>query len=152
MYINHIFKRYKLTIKDNSVYDPIRKKYVVLTPEESVRQRMIKYMLQRLKVPADKIGVERTLHCLGVSGNKKRVDICVFDEKEELLAVVECKADYIGNGESPYQQAIDYVKSLKIRNYFVVDGWEINGFHYNCVGNQFDPIEEMPTYQELLQY
>ena len=150
MYVDHIFKRYKLTIKDNQIYDPIRKKYVALTPEEKVRQQMLKYMLQRLQVPADKIGVERSLSSLGDTGNRKRVDICVFGENEEILAVVECKANYIGTGESPYQQAIDYVESLKVRNYFVVDGWDINGYHYNYERGQFDPITEMPTYEEML--
>ena len=150
MYVNHIFKRYKLTMKGSQIYDPIRKKYIALTPEEKVRQQMLKYMLQRLKVPAVKIGVERSLNSLGDTGNRKRVDICIFGVNEEIIAVIECKADYICSGESPYQQAIDYVESLKVRNYFVVDGWEINGYHYDYVRGQFDPVEEMPTYEEML--
>ena len=60
MYINHILKRYKLQIDGNRSYDPIRKKYVALTPEERGRQQSLKFMLQRLKVPAGKIGVERS--------------------------------------------------------------------------------------------
>lgn len=150
MYINHIFKRYKLTIQDNQIYDPIRKKYVALTPEERVRQQTLKYMMQRLKIPANKIGVEKSLNSLGIVGNHKRIDICVFGGQQEILAVIECKADYIGDGESPYHQALDYVQSLKVRNYFVVDGWEINGYHYDPERSQFDPIAEIPTYEEML--
>ena len=71
-------------------------------PEEKARQQMLKYMLQCLKVPAEKIGVKHCLSSLGDTGNRKRVDICAFGENEEILAVVECKADYIGTGESPY--------------------------------------------------
>ena len=69
MYINHILKRYKLQIDGNRIYDPIRKKYVALTPEERVRQQTLKFMLQRLKVSAGKIGVERSLGSLGDIGN-----------------------------------------------------------------------------------
>ena len=80
MYIRNIFKRYKLKIEGNQIYDPIRKKYVALTPEEQVRQQTIKFLQQRLKVPADRISVERTLHSLGVPGNWKRIDICIRSE------------------------------------------------------------------------
>ena len=86
MYINHIFKRYKLKIEDNRIYDPIRKKFVALTPEERVRQKTLKYMIQRMKVPADKIGVEKSLSSLGDIGNRKRVDICIWGPDEEILA------------------------------------------------------------------
>lgn len=150
MYINHIFKRYKLKIKDNYIYDPIRKKYVVLTPEERVRQQTLKFMISHLKVPADKIGVERSLSSLGDIGNRKRIDVCVFGNNDEIIAVIECKAEYIGSGESPYCQALDYVESLKVRNYFVVDGWDMNGYHYSRSRAQFDPIDGIPTYEEML--
>ncbi len=96
MYINHIFKRYKLKIEGNKIFDPVRKKYVALTPEEKVRQQMIKFMQQRLKVPVCKIGVERSLSDLGDVGNRKRVDICIFGDDDKILAIIECKADYIG--------------------------------------------------------
>lgn len=150
MYINHIFKRYKLKIEDNRIYDPIRKKFVALTPEERVRQKTLKYMIQRMKVPADKIGVEKSLSSLGDIGNRKRVDICIWGPDEEILAIIECKAGDTAGWDSPYIQAIDYVESLHVLNYFVVDEWDINGYHYNSNRCQFDPIEDIPTYEELL--
>lgn len=150
MYVRHIYKRYKLNIDGNQIYDPIRKKYVALTPEELVRQQTLKFLQQRLKVPADRIGVERSLHSLGDIGNWKRVDICVFGPNGEILAIIECKADDLGMWESAYIQAIDYAESLKVRNYFVADGWGINGYHYNYERNQYDPLDEIPTYNELL--
>ena len=151
MYIEKLFKKYKLTVKDGKVYDPIREKYITLTPEEKVRQQMIKYMLKNLNIPAEKIGVEKTLDSLGDIGNKKRVDICIFGEGSEVVAVIECKADYIGKKESPYQQAINYVESLKIKSYFVVDGCEIKGYCYDYIRSQFDPLEEIPAYDKLIK-
>lgn len=150
MYIDQIFKKYKLQIEDGRIYDPIRKKYVALTPEERVRQKTLKYLLYRMKVPADKIGVEKSLNSLGDFGNRKRVDICIFGPDETILAVIECKAGDTEGWDSPYVQAIDYVESLHVPNYFVVDEWDMNGYHYNKARRQFDPIAGIPTYGELL--
>ena len=150
MYIHHIFQRYKLNMDGDRIYDPIRKKYVALTPEEVVRQQTLKFLQQRLKVPADRIGVEKTLHSLGDIGNWKRVDICIFDPDDKILAIIECKADDLGMWDNAYIQALEYVESLKVRNYFVVDSWGFEGYHYTYDRNQYDPIDDIPTYQELL--
>lgn len=151
MYVYHIFRRYKLDILDRTVFDPIRRKYVALTPEEKVRQQTIKFLMQRAKIPANRISIEKSLHQLGDTENRKRVDICIFDDANVPIAIVECKAYYIGAKEVPYLQAIDYVESLNIRNYFVVDGYEIYGFHYNKTQMQFEPLSQIPLYEELLR-
>ena len=151
MYIRNIFKRYKLNIEGNKIFDPIRKKYVALTPEEVVRQQTIKFLLQRMKIPADRIGVECSLHSLGDLGNWKRVDICIYSPADEIIAIIECKADNYVACDSGFVQAIDYAESLKVRNYFIVDCWDILGYHYVYERNQYDPIEEIPTYEQMLQ-
>ena len=151
MYIHPIFQRYKLKIDGKTIYDPIRGKYVSNTPEEEVRQKTLKFIQQRLKVPANRIGVERTLHSLGVVGNWKRVDICIFDECDNIVAIIECKADDLGRWDNAYVQAIDYVELLGVNNYFVVDNWEFEGFHYCYERNQYDPIDVIPTYEEMVQ-
>ena len=48
-------------------------------------------------------------------------------------------------------QVIDYAESLKVRNYFVVDDWAITGYHYVYERNRYDPIEEIPNYEQMLQ-
>lgn len=151
MYIFDIVRRYKLDIREGTIFDPIRKKYVSLTPEERIRQQTIRYLMKRLNVPPNRIGVEKTLHQLGDEGNKKRVDICIFDQNGVVIAIVECKAYYIGGQEDPYRQALDYVTSLNIRNYFVVDGYEMCGYHFNKALSQFEPFYQIPRYEELLQ-
>ena len=150
MYIHQIFKRYKLSIQEGKIFDPIRKKYVTNTPEEAVRQKTIKLLVQRLGVPENKINVEKSLHQLGDTGNNRRVDICIFDERNVIVAIIECKAHYVGNKESPYIQALDYVMSLNVYNYFVVDGYEIMGFYYNKKLRQFEPYQQIPNYNELI--
>ena len=150
MDIHQIFTRYKLKTDGDKIYDPIRDKYVAYTPEEKVRQQTLKFIQQRLKVPATRIGVEISLHSLGIIGNWKRVDICIFGDKEEIVALIECKADDLGQWESAYLQVIDYAELLKVRNYFVVDSWAFEGYHFSDERNQYDPIDEIPTYEEML--
>lgn len=58
MNVKSIFDRYKVQIIDDTIYDPIRQKYLHLTPEEVVRQKTIKFLMKRLGVPQDKIIVE----------------------------------------------------------------------------------------------
>ena len=150
MDIYKTFKKYKLKIKGDQIYDPIRAKFVHLTPEERVRQQTLQFMISDLEVPPEKIGVEISLNSLGDEGNRKRIDICVFNDKKKVVAIIECKANYIGYKEAPYNQAIDYVTSLGVYRYFVVDGYDMIGYYYNAHQDQFEKIEGLPHYLELL--
>lgn len=119
IYIADKLKAYKLRIEDGKVFDPIRGKFVPLTPEEDVRQRMIRYMIQEMKVSSDRIVVERMLSGFGVRGSRKRIDIGVLGKDGRLEAVIECKAYSIRFSEAPFQQAIDYVRALKVKGGFI---------------------------------
>ena len=145
------FKKYKLKIKGNQIYDPVRNKFVHLTPEEKVRQQMLQFMIQTLAIPIERIGVELSLNSLGDVGNRKRIDIGIFNEENKLVAIVECKADYIGYKEAPYQQAIGYVSSLGVYRYFVVDGYDLTGYFYDIHNDQFIKMEVIPSYSEMLK-
>ena len=150
MNVGNIYQRYKLQIKDSQIFDPIRQKYVKQTPEEVVRQKTIKFLINRLKVPKDNIIVERSLGTLGVAGSKKRIDIGILDEEGLLMAVVECKAGTIRGQESPYLQAQDYLIELNTRYFFVTDELEFNGYFWNT--EQFIRLEEIPKYDRWYYY
>ena len=93
MNIGRITARYKNKVLENKIFDPIRNKYVKLTPEEAVRQKIIKFLMKRLQVPQDKILVERALGTLGLlvaeDKKKQRIDIGILDEEGLLMAVVD---------------------------------------------------------------
>ena len=74
--------------KEGKVYDPIRKKYVQAKPEEYVRQKTIRFLIDCLKVPSDRIVVECALSTLGVEGDKRRIDIGILDPENSVAAVV----------------------------------------------------------------
>ncbi len=153
MNIEKDLKRYKLkTDESGKLYDPIRQIFVPSTPEEYVRQRMIKYLIGRMKVPAEKIVVEQGLVKFGVddeADKKKRIDIGFYGDYNDLAAIIECKAYSIKDKEAPYAQTRSYVRSLKIPAYFVTDGVLLEGYNYYYETDQFVKMDGIPTYEEL---
>ncbi len=82
---------YKVKRQSGSVmiFDIIRKKYVVLTPEEWVRQHVVHYLAEVKKVPVALIAVEREIALYGL---RRRFDVVVFSRQGEPWLLVECKA------------------------------------------------------------
>ena len=144
-----IFNRYKVKIEGGKIFDSIRDRYVHLTPEEIVRQKTIKFLMQRLNVPKEKIIVERSLSSLGVPGSRKRIDIGVLDDEGLIMAVIECKQSF-GNDEFAYAQVQEYLKSLNTRYFFVTDGELFDGFFWKTL--QFIKLESIPTYDQWYNY
>ena len=129
MKVKSIFDRYKIQVEGDTIYDPIREKWLHLTPEEAVRQKTIRFLMKRLDIPKNKIVEERSLASFGVKGSRKRIDIGVLDDEDLIMAVVECKASLTRNDEAAFQQAQDYLLNLNTRYYFVTDGDEFSGFY-----------------------
>ncbi|MBT1703492.1 type I restriction enzyme HsdR N-terminal domain-containing protein [Chryseosolibacter indicus] len=101
------------------IFDVIRKKYIVLTPEEWVRQHFVHYLIQHLHYPKSLIKVEG-----GLSYNqlKKRSDIVVFDREGQPWMVVECKSPEIKITAASSHQASVYNASLKAKYITVSNG------------------------------
>lgn len=87
------FQPYSLVTKSSKnkryIFDQIRKKFVVLTPEEWVRQHVVHYLLKEKKAPKSWINVEKQFT---IAGLKKRFDIIVFSADGSVQLLVECKA------------------------------------------------------------
>lgn len=150
MNVGVIYNRYKVKIEGNQIFDPIRNRYVHLTPEEIIRQKTIKFLTQRLKVPAERIVVEKALSSFSVPGSRKRIDIGILDADDLIMAVVECKQSLDWTGEAAYAQAQEYLRDLNTRYFFVTDGLTFDGYFWNTV--QFIRLEEIPTYDRWYDY
>jgi hypothetical protein len=150
MDVSGIFKRYKNKIEGDKIFDPIRCKYVHLTPEEQVRQKTIKFLTKRLNVPQNKIIVETSLSSLGVKGSKKRIDIGILDEDDLIMAVVECKAHLGAHQEDAFKQAKNYLLDLYTRYYFVTDGSTFDGYFYDT--EKFIKLDTISKYDKWTYY
>lgn len=119
---------YNFKVKDQDgirfIFDPIRKKYVMLTPEEWVRQNFIQFLIQDKKYPASLIAVE-----IGLKYNQlqKRADVLIYNKQGQPHLMIECKAPEVKISQETFHQIAAYNMSFKV-NYLVVT----NGMDHFC--------------------
>ena len=100
----------KADTNTNYVHDPIRRKELVLTPEELLRQLVLRYLLDHKRYPANRIRVEIGIE---INGLKKRCDIVVFDADIKPWLLVECKSPKVALAQSTFEQAARYNMHLQ---------------------------------------
>lgn len=139
-----------LNIKKDSdgqtrVYDCCRNRWVVLTPEEWVRQRFVAMLRDLLRYPGSRIGNEVGLHFNGMS---RRCDTVVYDRHARPSMIVEYKAPSIAIGQKTFEQIARYNMVLGVR-FLVVS----NGLHHFCCEMRQDGgytfRRELPTCAEV---
>ena len=117
--------RFKNSENNISIFDVIRKKFVVLQPEEWVRQHVVNYLIQKKKYPQSLINVEKKLTFNGLT---KRYDIVVFNSNGEINILVECKAPKIKIDQTTFDQIAQYNLQLQASYLMVTNGLE----HFYC--------------------
>jgi hypothetical protein len=125
------------------IFDVIRKKYVVLIPEEWVRQHFVHFLLNDLKYPRALIKVEGGLRFNQMA---KRSDIVVYDRQGNPWMVIECKSPDIVMNENTIFQASVYNQTLRAKFVVITNGVQ---HHYAQVDwnlRTATPIPEMPRY------
>lgn len=143
------FPKYSFRFKNNenkvSIFDPVRKKFVVLQPEEWVRQHCIKYLVSEKNYPLSLINVEKELR---INDLKKRYDIVVFNNDGSIHIIVECKAPNITISQEAFDQIARYNISLNATYLMVTNG--IN--HYYCQLDMNNKcylfLKDIPSYKE----
>lgn len=141
--------RYNFKIKfqknKQQIFDEVRKKYVVLTPEEWVRQHFIRFLIHEKKYPASRMAVEYALNYNTLS---KRGDIVIFGKNALPHIIVECKAPAVQLSQEVFDQAARYNFILRV-NYLIIT----NGLQHFCCEmdyekNTFRFLPDLPVYTE----
>jgi len=139
------FKVRNISSRDE-IFDPVRHKYVTLTPEEWVRQHLIAYLIQEKGFPVSLIGVEKQLVLNKLT---KRFDLVVFKRNAAPLLLAECKAPGVEITEKAFDQAARYNMLLKAEYFFITNGLE----HYTCridyENRQYIFIQDIPHFNGL---
>jgi hypothetical protein len=147
MLIELNFPAYELRTKTDGkrkfVFDSIRKKYVVLTPEEVVRQHLINYLINEKKYPASLISVEMPLQYIQL---KKRSDLLIHSRNGQALMIVECKSPDVAITEKVFDQIFIYNQSIKAPYLLVTNGLQ----HYCMTVSPARFLKEVPNYSDLL--
>ncbi|MEN0003428.1 MAG: type I restriction enzyme HsdR N-terminal domain-containing protein [Bacteroidota bacterium] len=101
------------------IYDPFRKKWLVLLPEELVRQLFLQYLIQEKKYNKNFIGIEQQLT---VNTLQKRCDILVYDPEINPWLIVECKAPRVKIDDKVLHQIITYNMELQVQYLVLTNG------------------------------
>lgn len=104
---------------DFLVWCIIRKKQLVLTPEEWVRQHAIHYLIHSKNISLGKINSE---HLVKINGQNRRCDIVVIDPFGNPELIVECKANDIAIDEKVFLQTSNYIQETKARYFWMTNG------------------------------
>lgn len=112
----------------NEIFDMIRKKWLVLTPEEWVRQNIILFLLLQKKYPSSLISVEKEIKLADL---KKRYDIVVFDRQMLPWMIIECKEMNVMLSEKTLDQVLRYHISIPSKYLVITNGSHCFGFEKN---------------------
>ncbi|MGY8886320.1 MAG: type I restriction enzyme HsdR N-terminal domain-containing protein [Flavobacteriales bacterium] len=133
--------RFKSKENKRLIFDEIRKKFIILTPEEWVRQHVIHYLVKDKKYPASHLSVEKQLK---LHDTVKRYDIVVYNRDGGIELIVECKAPSIKISQDTFDQIARYNFVLRANLLMVTNGVE----HYFCKmdfeAEKYEFIKELP--------
>lgn len=144
--LNINLKSYNFTTKQRNgntlIFDIVRKKYIILTPEELVRQHVIHYLVEDKKVPLGLINVEKSIKFNGLN---KRFDVVVYTRNGQIYLLVECKAPYIEINQKVVQQAGVYQKVLNPLSVMLTNG--INSVYFVKISDsEFSQELDVPPF------
>lgn len=116
------------------VFDALRQCWLLLTPEEWVRQNFVQHLLQAKNYPPQLVALEKEIT---VNGLKKRFDLLVFDAAFQPWMLVECKAEKVQLSSAVLQQALRYNLSLPVPFLVITNGAQTRGWR-NTGGGLFE--------------
>tara|TARA_B110000240_G_scaffold157533_1_gene175237 strand:+ start:138 stop:581 length:444 start_codon:yes stop_codon:yes gene_type:complete len=135
--------KFKSSENKTLIFDKLRKKYMVLTPEEWVRQHFVYFLIEEKKYPISLIALEKQLT---INNRKKRTDILVFNTAGNHEIIVECKAPSIKITQATFDQIARYNLKLKATYLIVTNGLE----HFYCKmdfeNETYIFLKEVPDY------
>jgi len=132
----------KLINGKENIFCIIRRKWLLITPEEWVRQNLLCYMVQVLKYPASLIAVEKQI---SLGELKKRYDIVVYKSNHPFL-VIECKEMNVKLTEAVLSQVLRYNISLNADHFLISNG--VSTFGYLKSKEGFHELHEFPLYSD----
>lgn len=139
---------FRITLKGEQhfIFDEVRRKHLVLTPEEWVRQHFIVYLIKEKGFPKSLIQIEGGLN---VNQRQQRTDIVIFNTLGERIMVIECKAPAIKISQAVFDQAARYNSVHRAKWLVVTNGLMHCYAEIDHQASTFRFYEELPAYQEL---
>jgi hypothetical protein len=140
-YTTYSFRLKKLGVKDQ-IFDEIRKKWLVCTPEEWVRQNLIKFLIDKHSFPVNLVALEKSLI---VAGRNYRFDALVFDREFNPLMIIECKAPSVKLEQKVFDQIWNYNYEINAPFFLITNG-------LNFVMGECKPETGIKFFPEVMNY
>ncbi len=125
------------------ILDPVRKKWLVLTPEEWVRQHWVSHLINRYKFPASLLAVEKSFN---LNGLKKRFDLMAGHPPKVLI---ECKAPEIALSQQTFDQIARYNLILKVPFLIISNGIDHWFFEMDPEQNGVKQLQDLPDFHQI---
>ena len=139
IYPTYPFKLQQVQGKDQ-IFDPFRKAWIILTPEEWVRQNILQYLVQTCNYPNSLIAVEKTIQ---LGELDKRFDIVVYKNDIPWM-IIECKEARVEIGEKTLQQILQYQQVLNAQYLIITNGHQTLGAKIDS--GKLHPLQNFPEY------
>ena len=127
------------------IFDVIRKKFVVLTSEEWVRQHFVHYLINQLNYSKSLINIETGLKYNQLA---KRSDIIAYSRDSGPYLLVECKAPQVRISQSTFEQAAMYNKTIGARFVVLTNGLEHSCFTFSEASKKLEFLDHIPKFPE----
>lgn len=138
--------RFKNSENKLAIFDVVRKKFILLTPEEWVRQHVVHDLIYNKNYPISLINLEKVIK---INDLVKRYDVVVFKPNGEILVLIECKAPEIKITQETFNQIARYNLTLQADLLFITNGLE----HFTCKmdyeNKNYLFLKNLPHYNDL---
>ena len=138
---------YPFKMKDSGdkrlIFDEIRQKWIVLTPEEWVRQNLVMYLIHQKAYPKHLIAVEKAIL---FNNKKKRFDLVIYNRDLKPWMLIECKEPNVPINEQTLFQLLTYQATLQCKYWLMSNGKATFCATYNTA-LQIEWLQELPTFE-----
>lgn len=125
------------------IFDSIRKKFVVLTPEEWVRQNFIQYLIQERNYPQNLMAVEKQIK---VNQQQRRFDLLIYQRNGNPHLIAEFKAPNVKITQSAFDQVVRYNMALRVERVVVSNGMQHFACEIDYEKNSYSFLKEIPSF------
>lgn len=144
-----IYPTFNVRIKHENnkayVFDEIRKKWILLSPEEWVRQHLINHLVSQKNVPGSLISVEKEIN---LNSTRKRYDAVVYNKTMKPILLIECKAPDVPIIETTLEQTLRYNLILGVNYLLITNG--LKEYVIVIENGKGKLLSTLPDYSELI--
>lgn len=144
------FPQYQFDVKREEdqlfILDQIRKKWLVLTPEEWVRQHTVAFLVMEKKFPAGLMGIEKAVK---INKMNKRFDVVCYNQETKPVMLVECKAPEVEITQSTLDQALRYNSQLQVEYLFLTNGITHVIAFIDYENKKLEYLDDIPSFEKV---